>query len=233
MRIKILSVLILMVLASTTVCEAKMTAKREKIPGGYNFWLYEPDNTNEALSTDKKPLIIFLHGQSLCGTDLDKVMSYGTMDAIKSGRNLNAYVLGPQNPGGAWKPSKVAELIDWAIKNYPIDTNRIYLLGMSLGAYGTIDFVATYPKRVAAAMAFCGGGSVKDYSGLCSVPLWIIHGTADDNVHFQNSMEMCRRLNAAGKHYDMMVYPDQNHSMRPSAMTHVRQKMIDYTLENL
>ena len=63
--------------------------------------------------------------------------------------------------------------------------------------------------------------------------LLIIHGTADDNVHFQNSMEMCRRLNAAGKHYDMMVYPDQNHSMRPSATTLVRQKMIDYTIDNL
>ncbi len=63
--------------------------------------------------------------------------------------------------------------------------------------------------------------------------LLIIHGTADDNVHFQNSMEMCRRLNAAGKQYDMMVYPDQNHSMRPSATTLVRQKMIDYTLEHL
>ncbi len=63
--------------------------------------------------------------------------------------------------------------------------------------------------------------------------LLIIHGTADDNVHFQNSMEMCRRLNAAGKQYDMMIYPDQNHSMRPSATTLVRQKMIDYTLDNL
>ena len=63
--------------------------------------------------------------------------------------------------------------------------------------------------------------------------LLIIHGTADDNVHFQNSMEMCRRLNAAGKQYDMMAYPDQNHSMRPSATSLVRQKMIDYTTENL
>ena len=63
--------------------------------------------------------------------------------------------------------------------------------------------------------------------------LLIIHGTADDNVHFQNSMEMCRRLNAAGKQYDMMVYPDQNHSMRPTATTLVRQKMIDYTMKNL
>jgi len=63
--------------------------------------------------------------------------------------------------------------------------------------------------------------------------LLIIHGTADDNVHFQNSMEMCRRLNSAGKQYDMMVYPDQNHSMMPSATSLVRQKMIDYTIENL
>ena len=63
--------------------------------------------------------------------------------------------------------------------------------------------------------------------------LLIIHGTADDNVHYQNSMEMCRRLNAAGKQYDMMVYPDQNHSMRPTATTHVRQKMVDYTISNL
>ena len=63
--------------------------------------------------------------------------------------------------------------------------------------------------------------------------LIIIHGTADDNVHFQNAMEMCRALNRAGKQYDMMVYPDQNHSMRPHDTVNVRQKMVDYCLENL
>ena len=63
--------------------------------------------------------------------------------------------------------------------------------------------------------------------------LLIIHGTADDNVHFQNTIEMCRALNRAGKQYDMMVYPDQNHSMRPNDMINIRQKMVDYCLENL
>ncbi len=63
--------------------------------------------------------------------------------------------------------------------------------------------------------------------------LLLIHGTADDNVHFQHTAEMARALNRAGKRYDMMVYPDQNHSMYPSDGYNIRNKMIRYTLENL
>lgn len=63
--------------------------------------------------------------------------------------------------------------------------------------------------------------------------LLIVHGTADDNVHFQNSVEMCRALNRAGKLYDMMIYPDQNHSMMPDDRTNIREKLVEYTLQNL
>ena len=46
-------------------------------------------------------------------------------------------------------------------------------------------------------------------------------------------MEMARRLNAMGAQYDMMIYPDQNHSMMPDDRHNVRIKMLGYILENL
>ncbi len=63
--------------------------------------------------------------------------------------------------------------------------------------------------------------------------LLVMHGTADDNVHLQNTIELTRALNSAGKQYDMMIYPDQNHSMRPNDMANIRTKMVEYTLRNL
>ena len=63
--------------------------------------------------------------------------------------------------------------------------------------------------------------------------LLICHGSADDNVHPQNAIEMVRALGKAGKLFDMMYYPDANHSMVPAFGNAVRYKMVDYTLQNL
>lgn len=186
---KILSIIAILLIASAIFTNAKLTSHKKEVENGYNFWLYEPDS----LSVDslgnvvQKPIVIFLHGASLCGRNLNKVLRYGTVHAVEGGREINAYILAPQNPGGAWNPLKINNLLDWAIENHSIDTTRVYVLGMSLGGYGTIDYTATYPNRVAAAMALCGGGTVKDYSGLNEVPLWIIHGTADRAVSVKQS----------------------------------------------
>jgi pimeloyl-ACP methyl ester carboxylesterase len=78
-------------------------------------------------------------------------------------------------------------LYDWLKANYRVDTNRFYVLGMSMGGFGTLDFVATYPDQVAAAMAMCGGSTMKSLCGLTEVPLWIIHGKADKAVPVNRS----------------------------------------------
>ncbi len=63
--------------------------------------------------------------------------------------------------------------------------------------------------------------------------LLLVHGTADDNVHVQNTYRMAAALTAANKQFDMRIYTDDNHSMVPGGMFNVREMMVEYTLENL
>ena len=128
-----------------------------------------------------------------------KVRRYGPLDAIVKGRDIDALTIVPQNPGGAWNPKKIMDMLDWVKKNYPCDSNRVYVLGMSLGGYGTMDVCATYPDRIAAGMALCGGCSYKDVSGLGNLPFWIIHGTADRAVPVKQSKVVVDKLVKDGK----------------------------------
>jgi predicted peptidase len=163
-----------------------------QIPGGYNFWVYTPQDYYYSL--ERTPVIIFLHGASLCGHNLNKVRRYGPLDAIVRGRDIEAITIVPQNPGGAWNPKKVMQVLDWVKSNYQCDSTRVYVLGMSLGGFGTMDVCGTYPDRIAAGIALCGGTSLKDVSGLGKLPFWIIHGTADRAVPIRQSKEVVEKL---------------------------------------
>lgn len=182
-----------------------------KVEGGYNFLFSAPEKSDTI-----KPLVVFLHGASCCGRNLDSAKRYGTMNAVESGREIDAYVLAPQNPGGSWKPERIKKLVDWAKDHYNVDPARIYVVGMSLGGYGTIDYAATYPDEVAAAVGMCGGASVKDLSGLSKLPLWIIHGTADSAVPVSQSDRVVKAIDDVDS--TRLVYdriPGMNHS-RPA-----------------
>lgn len=154
------------------------------------------ENTSERVKG--LPIVLFLHGRSLCGTDLYRVRRYGCIDALSMGRNIEAVVIAPQNRGDWWNPDRLVNIIDWVSERYDVDKDRLYVLGMSLGGYGTIDFAAKYPERTAAAMALCGGASCRDLSNLVKVPLWIIHGTADRAVGVGESRRVKEAMEASG-----------------------------------
>ena len=62
----------------------------------------------------------------------------------------------------------------------------------------------------------------------------LIHGTGDDNVHFQNSVEMLNRLVAADKQFDTFYYPNRNHGIYGGNTTwHLYTQMTNWILENL
>ncbi len=80
-------------------------------------------------------------------------------------------------------------------------------------------YAATSPLRKA-----------KDLQG----KLLLIHGTADDNVHFMQTMEYAEALVQAGKQFDMHVYKDRNHSIiGGNTRYHLYTKMSNYLFDNL
>lgn len=192
---------------------AQLRAYKNKVPGGYNFWVHKPvlktDTLNEPL-----PVILFLHGASLTGSNLERVRRYGVLDAVEKGKYIPALVVAPQSPKGTpWNPERVAKVLDFVQQKYDTDTNRVYVVGMSLGGYGTMDFVGTYPHRVAAAAALCGGGSPKLACNLSQVPLWIMHGTADRAVPLSESQKMVDAMAACGDTSRLIFtkYPGYGH----------------------
>lgn len=166
------------------------------VKNSYNFWVSVPDTYNE--KAGDMPVVLFLHGASLRGTDLNRVRRYGPLDAISMGRDINAIIIAPQNPGGAWNSVKVLDILNWVCSQYAVDTNRIYLIGMSLGGFGTIEFLANHAEKIAASMELCGGTIRKDLCKLNTVPLWIIHGTADRAVPVSRATEIYESMKKCG-----------------------------------
>ena len=77
--------------------------------------------------------------------------------------------------------------------------------------------------------------SVLTYSDRYKSGLLVIHGSSDDNVHLQNTMQFIEKLQTAGKPFEMMIYTGKNHSMLGggSVYFHLYSLMTDFILKNL
>ena len=216
------ALLLMLLMVAPMVCSAQLYAMRDSVQNGYDFWLYLPDDYKDMRaerlenpdSTEIKsplPIVLFLHGRSLSGTNLNTVRRYGTIDAVKRGRKVNALVIAPQvNYGDWWRPERVMNVVKWVSKRYDVDLTRLYVLGMSLGGYGTLDFAATYPEQTAAAIALCGGSTLRATAlgKLNEVPLWIMHGTADASVPVSASRSVKEAMESANPQTPRLRYDE-------------------------
>lgn len=157
----------------------------------YPFWMNLP---SDSVLNSKPPILIFLHGKSLSGTDLNKVRKYGVIREMDKGRKINAIVVAPQVASGSWDPDKVLSVLEYIQRTYNTDSSRIYVVGMSLGGYGTLHFAGKYSDKITAAVALCGGGNVKDAQRLATIPLWIQHGNRDYAVPISESDKMVNAI---------------------------------------
>ena len=167
----------------------------------YPFWI----NIPEKESTEKQPVLIFLHGKSLSGTDLNRVRRYGVLRAMDKGRKIPAIVVAPQVAKGNWNPDKVLEVLEYVKKNYNVDESRIYVCGMSLGGYGTLHFAGKHADKITAAVAICGGGNVKDGCKLATIPLWIQHGDVDYIVPMSESKKVVDAIKKCDENADVTL----------------------------
>lgn len=159
----------------------------------YNFWINLPDSS---VLNNNPPVLIFLHGKSLSGSDLNRVKRYGVIHEIEKGRKVDAIVVAPQVVKGSWDPDKILEVLEYVQKKYTTDTNRVYVCGMSLGGYGTMHFAGKYASKITAAVALCGGGNTKDACNLATIPMWIQHGNRDEAVSVNQSRIMVKAIRA-------------------------------------
>src|SRR6185295_14692673 len=129
---------------------ARRLDKKVKKPVKVDYLLFLPDGY-EAKGKKRWPLIFFLHGIGERGSDPWKVKVHGPPKVAEKMSNFPFVVVSPQCPDGQWWSSEgLIALLDDVTDRYKLDTNRIYLTGLSMGGYGAWSLALEYPERFAA-----------------------------------------------------------------------------------
>jgi predicted peptidase len=110
-----------------------------------------------------------------------------------------------------WNDKKLMELLDKVIASHSVDTDRLYLTGLSMGGFGTWQLASEYPDKFAAIVPICGGGKPERVVNLKNVPVWVFHGAKDPAVAIAKSEEMVNALRECGGNVKFTVYPDAGH----------------------
>jgi predicted peptidase len=202
-----------------------------------NYRILYPENYKKS---EKYPVMLFLHGAGERGNDNEKQLIHGaTLFLDPANREkYPAIVLFPQCPEGkSWasldirtgeggrkiynrpngtKPGEMALLLNGLLKDIlkdnKVDAKRVYIMGLSMGGFGTLEMLYLYPKTFAAAVPICGG-HLTDLASVYakSVPVWLFHGAKDTVVPPEFSRDLYAKLKELGAEVKYTEFPDANH----------------------
>lgn len=196
--------------------------------GSYNYLLFLPEGYE---TQEKWPMIMFLHGASERGSNLDDVKRNGVARVVEEKPNFPFIVVSPQCPRNEyWTLPQLSALLDRARASYHVDLDRVYLTGLSMGGYGTWHLAAAQPQRFAAIAPICGGGNPNEACNLKNLPVWAFHGAKDRIVPISESEKMVTALKACGGNVKFTVYPEAGHDSW--TQTYNNPELYDWFLQH-
>jgi len=188
----------------------------------------------------KYPLVLFLHGSGERGTDNIKQLVHGG-DYFVEKRNRKKYpaiVVFPQCPpnvkwtnrakqqdkSGTWVfdfpvkkeapvPTKLTNnLVDELLQSNIVDTKKVYIMGISMGGMGTLEFLYRWPNKYTAGVVICGGHDQKLAKKYSHVPVWFFHGEKDDIVPPIYSKQIYQVLKGSNSNTQYTLFSNDNHN---------------------
>ena len=175
----------------------------------------------DAKAEKRWPMILFLHGAGERGTNVWQAAVHGPPKNVATHPDFPFILVSPQCPEHqVWSKDVLLGLLDGITATYAVDTNRIYLTGLSMGGYGTWDLGLAHPDRFAAIVPICGGGqtlsvllaSPDKVPALKTLGVWAFHGAKDPVVSLSESERMVEALKKAGvEDVKLTVYPEAGH----------------------
>lgn len=220
-------------LSPTSTSEAPARLRAISNPRGYSYLVSRPPESL-AGATRRWPLILFLHGAAERGARVEDVARQGLPRLLAAttplspaeaaaGQDVAAHfvVVAPQCAHyEVWNEQNLLRLVDDAIAQCDADPTRVYLTGMSMGAFGAWTLGLRHPARFAALVPICGGGRIADVSAalrtepaaLHSLPIWAFHGARDRVVPLEESERMIDALRREGlPEVKLTIYPEAEH----------------------
>lgn len=204
-------------------------------PSSLNYLLFIPRETTAAIN-GKYPLIFFLHGIGESGSDLWKVKGEGLPKILDGNNTFPFIVVSPQCPSSTeWYYNrtdiKLNRLLDSIIARYPVDTNRIYITGLSMGGIGTMDMAIRYPSRFAAVMPVAFRIEPGwDVCAIKNIPMWAFHGRLDPVIPLEKAQSAISSLISCGGNPLFTIYSDLFHDCW--TRTYANPAVYDWLLTN-